>query len=207
MYVEKPLAMTLDEADKMIEGAAQANRQLMVGHLLQYHPVFANLRDMVSQGELGALQYIYSNRLSLGKVRSEEDVVWSFAPHDISMILSLAGQDVKTVYCEASDILQNGIGDTATIHIAFENGLKSHVFCSWLHPYKEQKLVIIGDKAMAVFDDHYGMGQKLAIYDHVIDMDETPPVPQKSELKYMKVPQGEPLKAECQYFLDLMTGK
>ena len=89
---KKPLAMTLDEADKMIEGAAQANRQLMVGHLLQYHPVFANLRDMVRHGELGALQYIYSNRLSLGKVRSEEDVVWSFAPHDISMILFWQGK-------------------------------------------------------------------------------------------------------------------
>ena len=168
VYVEKPLAMTLDEADKMIEGAAQANRQLMVGHLLQYHPVFANLRDMVRHGELGALQYIYSNRLSLGKVRSEEDVVWSFAPHDISMILSLAGQEVKTVYCEASDILQNGIGDIANIHIAFENGLKGHVFCSWLYPYKEQKLVIIGDKATAVFDDTMDWSQKLAIYDHAI---------------------------------------
>ena len=151
VYVEKPLAMTLDEADAMIEAAAQANRQLMVGHLLQYHPVFARLRDMVRQGELGELQYVYSNRLSFGKVRSEEDVVWSFAPHDISMILSLAGQDVKTVRCE--DILQKGISDTANIHIIFKDGLKGHVFCSWLHPNKEQKLVVIGDKAMAVFDD------------------------------------------------------
>ena len=99
VYVEKPLAMTLTEADAMIDAAAQANQQLMVGHLLQYHPVFARLRDMVGQGEFGALQYIYSNRLSLGKIRSEEDVVWSFAPHDISMILSLAGQNLKR--CDA----------------------------------------------------------------------------------------------------------
>ena len=111
---------------------------------------------------------------------------------------------MKTVYCEASDILQNGIGDIANIHIAFENGLKGHVFCSWLYPYKEQKLVIIGDKATAVFDDTMDWSQKLAIYDHVINMNETPPVPQKSEVKYMKVPQGEPLKAECQYFLNLI---
>ena len=190
----------------MINAAAQANRQLMVGHLLQYHPVFARLRDMVKSGVFGDLQYIYSNRLSLGKVRSEEDVVWSFAPHDISMILSLAGRDAKTVNCEASDILQNGIGDTANIHITFEDGLKGHVFCSWLHPYKEHKLVVIGDKAMAVFDDTMDWDQKLAIYDHAIVIDETPPVPQKSEVKYMKVPQGEPLKAECQYFLDLIDG-
>ena len=207
VYVEKPLAMTLDEANAMIDAAAHANRQLMVGHLLQYHPVFARLRDMVSQGKLGALQYVYSNRLSLGKVRSEEDVVWSFAPHDISMILSLAGRDAKTVNCEASDILQSGISDTANIHITFENGLKGHVFCSWLHPYKEQKLVVIGDKAMAVFDDTMDWEQKLAIYDHAIDMDATPPVTQKSEVRYEKVPQGEPLKAECQYFLDLINGQ
>ena len=207
VYVEKPLAMTLDEADTMIEAAAQAKRHLMVGHLLQYHPVFAHLRDLVSQGELGALQYVYSNRLSLGKIRSEEDVVWSFAPHDISMILSLAGREAKSVNCEASDILQSGISDTANIHITFEDGLKGHVFCSWLHPYKEQKLVVIGDEGVAVFDDTMDWDQKLAIYDHAIDMDETPPVPQKSEVRYEKVPQGEPLKAECQYFLDLIDGQ
>ena len=207
VYVEKPLAMTLDEADAMIETAAQADRQLMVGHLLQYHPVFARLRDMVRQGELGKLQYVYSNRLSLGKIRSEEDVVWSFAPHDISMILSLAGRDAKTVNCEASDILQCGISDTANIHITFEDGLKGHVFCSWLHPNKEQKLVVIGDKAMAVFDDTMDWEQKLAIYNHAIDMGETPPMPQKSKVRYEKVPQAEPLKAECQYFLDLIDGQ
>ena len=207
VYVEKPLAMTLDEADAMIEAAAQADRQLMVGHLLQYHPVFARLRDMVKHGELGNLQYVYSNRLSLGKIRSEEDVVWSFAPHDISMILSLAGGDAKTVNCEVSDILQSGISDTANIHITFEDGLKGHVFCSWLHPNKEQKLVVIGDRAMAVFDDTMDWEHKLAIYDHAIDMGETPPVPQKSEVRYEKVPQAEPLKAECQYFLDLIDGQ
>jgi UDP-2-acetamido-3-amino-2,3-dideoxy-glucuronate N-acetyltransferase len=207
VYVEKPLAMTLEEADAMIDAAAQANRQLMVGHLLQYHPVFARLRDMVKSGTFGDLQYIYSNRLSLGKIRSEEDVVWSFAPHDISMILSLAGRDAKTVNCEASDILQSGISDTANIHITFEDGLKGHVFCSWLHPCKEQKLIVIGDKAMAVFDDTMNWEQKLAIYDHAIDMDATPPVPQKSEVRYEKVPQGEPLRAECQYFLDLIDGQ
>lgn len=207
VYVEKPLAMTLDEADAMIEAAGKARRHLMVGHLLQYHPVFARLRDMVKQGELGEIKHVYSNRLSLGKIRSEEDVVWSFAPHDISMILSLAGQGVKTVRCEASDILQSGISDTASLHLSFENGLKGHVFCSWLHPYKEQKLVVIGDKAMAVFDDTMDWDQKLAVYHHVIDMSETPPVPQKSEVRYEKIPRGEPLKVECQYFLDLIAGQ
>lgn len=207
VYVEKPLAMTLDEADLMIDAAAQANRQLMVGHLLQYHPVFGRLRDLVRQGTLGELKYVYSNRLSLGKVRAEENVVWSFAPHDISMILSLAGQNVKTVRCEAADILQAGISDAASLHICFENGLKGHVSCSWLHPYKEQKLVVIGDRGMAVFDDTMDWDQKLAVYDHEIDMQVSPPVPQKADVRYEKVPQGEPLKVECQYFLDLIAGQ
>ena len=207
VYVEKPLAMTLDEADLMIEAGHQAGRHLMVGHLLQYHPVFTRLRDLVSQGKLGELQYVYSNRLSLGKVRAEEDVVWSFAPHDISMILSLAGRNVKTVHCEASDILQKGLSDTASLHLTFEGGLKGHVSCSWLHPYKEQKLVVIGDKGMAVFDDTMDWDQKLAVYDHEIDMQVSPPVPQKADVRYEKVPQGEPLKAECQYFLELMAGQ
>lgn len=207
VYVEKPLAMNLEEADLMIEAGHQAGRHLMVGHLLQYHPVFARLRDFVSRGTLGELQYVYSNRLSLGKIRAEEDVVWSFAPHDISMILSLAGRDVKTVRCEASDVLQVGISDTASLHICFENGLKGHVSCSWLHPYKEQKLVVMGDKAMAVFDDTMDWDQKLAIYGHEIDMQASPPVSQKADVRYEKVPQVEPLKAECQYFLDLMAGQ
>lgn len=207
VYVEKPLAMNLEEADSMIEAARQSGRQLMVGHLLQYHPVFARLRDMVKQGALGELHYLYSNRLSLGKIRAEEDVVWSFAPHDISMILSLVEQSVTTVRCEAADILQTGISDTAHVHITFEGGLKGHVSCSWLHPYKEQKLVVVGDKAMAVFDDTLEWDKKLAVYAHHIGMEEVPPLAVKGEARFEKVPQAEPLRAECQHFLDLMAGR
>ncbi len=199
--------MNLAEADAIIAAGEKANKHLMVGHLLQYHPVFAKLRQMVEHGALGELQYIYSNRLSLGKIRAEEDVVWSFAPHDISMILSLAGQSVSHLHCEATSILQSGISDTASLHLTFENGLKGHVFTSWLHPYKEQKLVVIGDKAMAVFDDTQSWENKLAIYDYQIDMGTIPPLPQKADVRYEQVPEGEPLKAECQYFLDLMSGK
>jgi UDP-2-acetamido-3-amino-2,3-dideoxy-glucuronate N-acetyltransferase len=191
VYVEKPLAMTLNEADEMIAAGLKADRQLMVGHLLQYHPVFARLRDMVRQGELGALQYIYSNRLS----------------HDISMILALAGQKVKSVRCEATSTLQPGISDTASLHIDFEGGLNCHVYCSWLHPYKEQKLVVIGSAAMAVFDDTQPWDKKLAIYRHGIDASQVPPMLEKADVTYVRVPEGEPLKAECQYFLDLMAGQ
>ena len=206
-YVEKPLAMTLDEADAMIEASVQAGKHLMVGHLLQYHPVFVRLRNIVRDGALGDLQYLYSDRMSFGKIRAEEDVVWSFAPHDISMILSLAGENVKMVRCEASGILQAGISDIASLHLCFESGLKGHVSCSWLHPYKEQKLVAIGDKGMAVFDDTREWNEKLAFFDHEIDWRVSPPAPLKAKVRYEKVAEGEPLKAECKYFLDLMEGR
>ena len=153
VYVEKPMAMNLDEANLMIDAAKNSGKHLMVGHLMQYHPVFRKLLSLVHSNELGKIHYIYSNRLSLGKIRSQENVIWSFAPHDVSMILSLVRAPVKSVYCEAKEILQTGIADIGTLHIVFENDVNAHVFCSWLHPYKEQKLVVIGEKGIAVFND------------------------------------------------------
>jgi UDP-2-acetamido-3-amino-2,3-dideoxy-glucuronate N-acetyltransferase len=207
VYVEKPLAMTLAEADEIIGAGKKADRHLMVGHLLQYHPVFIALRHKVEAGDLGRLHYLYSNRLSLGKVRSEEDVVWSFAPHDVSMLLSLAKASVGSVLCCGSDNLQDGIVDTATLHLQFKSGLKAHVMCSWLHPVKEQKLVVIGEQAMAVFDDSQEWEKKLAFYQHNIDMSQKPPLPSKKDVEYIEVAPGEPLKAECAHFLDVMAGK
>ena len=206
VYVEKPLAMTLDEADKIISAAKKADRQLMVGHLLQYHPVFVCLREIIEAGSLGNLKYMCSSRLSLGKIRAEEDVVWSFAPHDISMLLSLANDTVKSVHCQALSSLQQGIADSATLHLTFSSGLNAKIFCSWLHPIKEQKLIVVGDKCMAVFDDTQIWEKKLALYRHSIDMNEIPPFPNKADVEYVSVPQGEPLKEECQYFLDVMAG-
>ena len=149
VYVEKPLAMNKIEAAAMIASAKKNNVQLMVGHLLQYHPVFMAVRGLVDSGELGSLSYIYSNRLSFGKVRSEEDVIWSFAPHDISMVLSLTGEEPELVRTESSCILQPNIADTATVHMEFKSALKAHISVSWLHPYKEQKLVVVGEGAQS----------------------------------------------------------
>jgi len=205
-YVEKPLAMNNLEAERMIASAEENGVQLMVGHLLQYHPIFMALRTLVESGEMGALQYIYSNRLSFGKVRSEEDVIWSFAPHDISMILSLAGQEPDTVRTESTSILQPDIADTATVHLEFNSGLKAHISVSWLHPYKEQKLVVVGEKAMAVFDDTKPWGEKLALYRHVVGSYGSLPSLEKAEVEYVKVSQSEPLRNECQHFVDVVSG-
>lgn len=205
-YVEKPLAMNNLEAERMIASAEENGVQLMVGHLLQYHPIFMALRTLVESGEMGALQYIYSNRLSFGKVRSEEDVIWSFAPHDISMILSLAGQEPDTVRAESTSILQSDIADTAIVHVEFNAGLKAHISVSWLHPYKEQKLVVVGKKAMAVFDDTKPWGEKLALYRHVVRSSGSLPSLEKAEVEYVEVSQSEPLRNECQHFVDVVSG-
>ena len=206
VYVEKPLAMNQIEARQMIDTSTAQGVQLMVGHLLQYHPVFIAVRGLVASGELGRLRYIYSNRLSYGKVRSEEDVIWSFAPHDISMILSLMGQEPESVRTESASILQSNIADTATVHMAFTSGLKAHIFVSWLHPYKEQKLVVIGESAMAVFDDTKPWEQKLALCHHNIDLTGVVPNLSKSDVQYVDVAQSEPLKNECQHFIDVVNG-
>jgi UDP-2-acetamido-3-amino-2,3-dideoxy-glucuronate N-acetyltransferase len=206
VYVEKPLAMNNYEAKNMIASAEKNGVQLMVGHLLQYHPVFIALRTLVESGEMGTLQYIYSNRLSFGKIRSEEDVIWSFAPHDISMILSLAGQEPETIRTESTSILQPDIADSAIVHMEFNSGLKAHVSVSWLHPYKEQKLVVVGKKAMALFDDTKPWGEKLALYRHVVQSSESLPSLEKAEVEYVEVLQSEPLKNECQHFMNVVSG-
>jgi UDP-2-acetamido-3-amino-2,3-dideoxy-glucuronate N-acetyltransferase len=204
VYVEKPLSMDSKEANNMIASSKKNDVELMVGHLLQYHPIFIAVRKIVESNELGPLNYIYSNRLSFGKIRSEEDVIWSFAPHDISMVLSLAGQKPQTVRTESSSILQTDIADTASIYMDFHLGLKAHIFVSWLHPHKEQKLVVIGKKAMIVFDDTKPWNQKLAIYRHIIKSDRGLPAIKKADVEYLEIAESEPLKNECQHFIDVV---
>jgi UDP-2-acetamido-3-amino-2,3-dideoxy-glucuronate N-acetyltransferase len=205
VFVEKPLALAVAEAEALTRLAERQDRRLMVGHLLQYHPAFAALRDLVREGALGRLQYIYSNRLNLGKVRREEDILWSFAPHDISMILSLIGQEPVRVTAEGGYYLHNAIADVTTTHLAFAGGEQAHVFVCWLHPYKEQKLVVIGDRAMAVFDDGQPWQSKLLLYPHRIEWRESLPVPQRAEAQPIALEEGEPLRLECQHFLDCIA--
>ena len=204
VFVEKPIAMNDSEAKLMITTAKKNGVQLMIGHLLQYHPIFKTIRKIVDTGKIGKLNYIYSNRLSLGKVRSKEDVVWSFAPHDISMILSLASQEPEFVSTSSTSILQKDIADTAIINLEFKSGLKSHISVSWLHPYKEHKLVVIGNFAMLVFDDIKPWNEKLALYKYesvsshgTIDLD-------RSDVEYVNVIEEEPLKIECEHFIDVI---
>jgi UDP-2-acetamido-3-amino-2,3-dideoxy-glucuronate N-acetyltransferase len=205
VFVEKPLALDVAEAEQLTEFAARQDRRLMVGHLLQYHPAFIRLHELVREGALGRLQYIYSNRLNLGKVRREEDILWSFAPHDVSMILSLVGQEPERVTAQGGYYLHNTIADVTTTHLAFAGGEQAHVFVSWLHPFKEQKLVVIGERAMAVFDDGQPWPSKLLLYPHRIEWRESVPVPQRAAAQPVALAEGEPLRLECQHFLDCIA--
>lgn len=204
IFVEKPLGMNEGDAKEMIATAHKNKVRLMVGHLLQYHPIFKAIKEYVGAGKIGEINYIYSNRLSFGKVRKEEDVIWSFAPHDISMILSLTGQEPEYVSTTATSILQKNIVDIATINLQFKSGLKSHISVSWLHPYKEHKLVVVGQSATLVFDDTKPWHEKLVLYPYEVVFSKNLINLQNSSVQYVKVMEEEPLKNECQHFLDVV---
>ena len=205
VYVEKPLVLDEEEGEELIELAHERKRVLMVGHLLQYHPVFVRLKDLASKGELGRINYIYSHRLNLGKIRREENILWSFAPHDISMILSLAGEEPESVLTTGGNYLHKRIADVTTTHLDFPSGLRVHIFVSWLHPFKVQQLVVVGERKMAVFNDTLPWPDKLLLYAHEIKWHDHLPVPAKAEPERLKIQQAEPLRLECQQFLDAMS--
>ena len=205
VYVEKPLVIRETEAEELIEIAENRKLILMVGHLLQYHPVFVRLKELVASGDLGRINYIYSHRLNLGKIRREENILWSFAPHDISMILSLTGEEPESVVATGGNYLHRKIADVTTTHLDFPSGIKAHIFVSWLHPFKEQKLVVVGDRKMAVFDDTKPWVDKLLLYAHEIKWQNNIPVPAKAEPERVVVSENEPLRLECEHFLRCMA--
>lgn len=205
VYVEKPLVLDEGEGEELISLAQDRRRVLMVGHLLQYHPVFVTLKELASKGELGRINYIYSHRLNLGKIRREENILWSFAPHDISMILSLAGEEPESVLTTGGNYLHKRIADVTTTHLDFPSGLRAHIFVSWLHPFKVQQLVVVGERKMAVFDDTLPWPDKLLLYAHEIKWQDNIPVPAKAEPERLDIAQDEPLRVECRQFLDAMA--
>jgi UDP-2-acetamido-3-amino-2,3-dideoxy-glucuronate N-acetyltransferase len=202
VFIEKPLALKLEDAERVRDVARASNRVVMVGHLLQYHPAFLSLRSLVAEGKCGRLQYIYSTRLNLGKFRREEDVFWSFAPHDISMILALAGEVPEKVEAIAHCYLHSKISDVTTTHLHFASGVNAHIFVSWLHPSKEQRLVVVGDSGMAVFDDGQPWSEKLVFYPHRVAWQNGLPKPTIAAAHPIAVQQDEPLRLECQHFID-----
>ena len=205
VFVEKPLALRVADAIPVVELAEAQGLTLMVGHLLQYHPGFLAVRDRVATGAIGELQYLYSNRLNLGKIRREEDILWSFAPHDLSMILSIAGTAPDSVTCLGANFLSQDIADVTTTHLSFPGGIKAHVFVSWLHPFKEQRLVVVGSEGMITFDDGLPLQEKVQLHGHRVDWVDGIPVPTKGVGEPLELPAAEPLRLELQHFLDCVA--
>ena len=204
VFVEKPLCLDEAEADELRGLAEEQGRVLMVGHLLQYHPCVRRLQSMVAEGVLGQLYYITSNRLNLGKIRSEENALWSFAPHDLSVILSLVGDQLPDqVRCTGDSYLTGGIADTTLTSMKFPSGARAHVYVSWLNPFKEQKLTVVGSRGMVVFDDTRPWGQKLMLHQQYLTWaDGRTPTPTKAGGEAILVPEAEPLREECVHFVE-----
>jgi predicted dehydrogenase len=204
VFVEKPLALRSTEAEKLIELARARGRILMVGHLLRYHPAIWKLKEMCVKGELGRIEYVYSNRLNLGKVRREENALWSFAPHDVSVLLHLFDSMPIQVSTTGGTYLQPNIADVTLSNLLFDNGARAHIFVSWLHPFKEQKLVVVGSKKMAVFDD-VAKADKLMLFDKNIALVDGQFEVKRPEGTPVPFDAGEPLRNEAQHFVNAIA--
>jgi predicted dehydrogenase len=202
LFVEKPLALTFEQGRTLVELARRHERMLMVGHVLEYHPAIVQLRELINTGALGKIQYIYSNRLNLGKIRTEENILWSFAPHDIAVILRLVGDLPFQVIACGGSYIQPNIADVTITNLLFDNGVRAHIHVSWLHPFKEQRLVVIGSKKMASFDD---VSKQLVLYDQRVDVKQGEPIPVKGEGELVDFAPDEPLRLECQAFLQAIA--
>lgn len=201
VFVEKPLALAHADGARLVEMAADAGLVLMVGHLLHYHPAIEKLSELVQTGELGRLRSLYSHRLNLGRFRREESSLWSFAPHDIAVILRLVGAAPNRVIATGGHFLHPKIADTTVTQLAWDSGVQAHIHVSWLHPFKEQRLVVVGEGAMAVFDDREPLERKLVLYRHGVKWRDGVPEPVKAEPEPVLIDSEEPLRAEMQAFL------
>jgi predicted dehydrogenase len=206
VYVEKPMALTVAQGERMEETARKHKRILMVGHILEYHPAILKLRELVESGELGDILYIYSNRLNFGKIRTEENALWSFAPHDIAVILRLLGASPIEVTSVGGNYVTPSLADVTVSCLRFQSGQRAHVFVSWLNPFKEQKFVVVGERKMAVFDD-VSQDQKLVLYDQHVEIESEQPVLRKGKAKVIELDKGEPLQQECCHFLESVSSR
>jgi predicted dehydrogenase len=199
VFVEKPITLEVDDARGLVAQAQAEQRTLMVGHLLRYHPAIKEIERLAREGALGKIRYIVSNRLNLGKIRTEENALWSFAPHDIAVILALVGRLPCEVVATGGSYVQPNIADVTVTQLLFDNGIRSHVFVSWLHPFKEQRLVVIGSRRMVTFDD---VAKELQLYDLQVNWEDGEPVPVRAPGVPVPYSRAEPLLEECLHFLD-----
>ena len=207
LFVEKPMALTLDDARALSDLADRKGRILQVGHVLEYHPAVTVLRNWITAGRLGRLCLLHSRRLNLGRVRTEEDALWNVAPHDFALMLRITGRLPGEVSCFASYSLGTSRADFAIAMLRFAGGVDAHVFAGWLHPTKEQRLVVVGDRAVAVFDDALPLDRKLTLYDQHVDLSSGMPEMIKGPMHTEPLSADEPLRLECAAFLQSVSDR
>ncbi len=200
VFVEKPMALTACEGEELRRESESAERILMVGHLLEYHPAVGQLRSFLENEELGNVNYLYSNRLNFGKIRTEENALWSFAPHDVAVILRLLNEIPIEVGCVGGNYVSPERADVTVSTFRFESGRRAHIFVSWLNPFKEQKLVVVGEQKMAVFND-VSKNNKLVLYDQRAEIADGLPMLMKGKARAIPISDEEPLRVECEHFL------
>jgi predicted dehydrogenase len=201
VLVEKPIALTVPDAERAVEAARANGRVFMVGHVLRFHPAFEALKGLIDGGELGEVKYIHSHRLGLGKFHTENDALWDLAPHDLSMILAITGTPPIEIRGEGAALLDH-LSDFAHLHMRFPGGLRSHLFTSRLNPYRERRLTVVGTRAMAVFDDVEPWTRKLAVYRHAVWQDSGQWAFTLNEPAYVPVAEGMPLTRELEHFIE-----
>lgn len=202
VLVEKPMALEPEKGEELVDTADRLGRILQVGHVLEYHPAVTKLRELIAEGTLGRIRYLYSNRLNLGRIRTEENALWSFAPHDIAIMLRLLGRTPVDVACYGGSYLTQDVPDTTMTCLGFAGGVKAHIYVSWLHPFKEHRFVVIGEHQMAVFDDTLPWEEKLALYPHRVDwLGGQVPVARRAEANPVPLVKQEPLRMEAEDFL------
>ena len=205
VFVEKPLCLDLREAGELKQMVRAKRLLLMVGHLLLYHPAFVALKEFIRSGRLGELRYVYSHRLNFREVRGDDDALWDFAPHDLSMLLSLVGELPAYVTTSGGSSVDPPIPETTLSHLSFSSGLHAHVFVSWVHPHKDQRLVIVGEEGMVIFDDVLPAPNKLRFYPHEVNWHDGVPAISRDDALPIPYQDAEPLAVECAHFLDCIT--
>jgi predicted dehydrogenase len=209
-FVEKPLAQSVAEAERAVAAARESGRVLMVGHLLEYHPGVQKLKELASSGELGEIYYIYGNRLNLGKLRADENALWSLGAHDVSVVLHLADEEPLEAVAHGESYVRPGVQDVVFCFLRFPSGLSAHLHLSWLDPHKERRFTVVGSRRMATFDD-MALEGKVTIYDKGFDEDSRgygEYITRSGDIFSPRIPNVEPLRVECEHFVEcLLTGQ
>jgi predicted dehydrogenase len=208
-FVEKPLATNVADAQRAVAAAHAADRTLMVGHLLEYHPAVDRLKQLIDDDELGRLYYVYANRLNLGQLRADENALWSLGAHDVSVVLHLVGEEPEECLAHGAGYVREGVQDVVFCYLRFPSGIVAHLHLSWLDPHKERRVTVVGANRMATFDDMLLEG-KLTVYDKGFDLDARSwgeYIARSGDIFSPRIANAEPLRVECEHFVQCVRDR